>query len=224
MMSLRPPSLLLKRVLSRPTLTRNWLSTASESKLVPINEDSNVDYDYSFFESELENSLVMHHGKRPRFRNRPKFKSPRKRASKLLDELNKEAVAASIERNKPVLSTPFRVGDAIEIQHVDQGGVHSKQTDKMRGVVLGRVNRGLNSSVYIRDVVFGEPIDRKIHLHSPLLKNLKVLEENFVFKGKKKVKRAKLYYLRNRLPTGTCRSVVFVCSCAMFDRDNFCPD
>eukprot|EP00957_Ditylum_brightwellii_P082911 6304080-Ditylum_brightwellii.AAC.1 len=37
-------------------------------------------------------------------------------------------------------------------------------------------------------------------LHSPLLKSLKVLEKNFVHKGKKKVKRAKLYYLRDRLP------------------------
>jgi large subunit ribosomal protein L19 len=146
---------------------------------------------------------MMHHGKRPRFRGNPKFKSPRKRASGLLDMLNKEHVEKSIHDNPLVWKTEFRVGDAIEILYVDQGGISSNLKDKMRGVVLGKVNRGLNTSVYIRDVVYGEPIDRKIHLHSPLFKSLTVLEENFVFKKRKKVKRAKLYYLRERLPTFT---------------------
>mmetsp|Transcript_9865 Transcript_9865/g.13962 ORF Transcript_9865/g.13962 Transcript_9865/m.13962 type:complete len:195 (-) Transcript_9865:274-858(-) len=133
----------------------------------------------------------------------PKFESPRKRANKMFNAINKEAVEKSRRNQANVLQVPFRVGDAIEISMVGQGGVKSKDIDKMRGVVLGRVNRGLGSSVHIRDVVFGEPIDRKIALHSPLLRSLKVLEKNFVFKGKRKVKRAKLYYLRDRLPQET---------------------
>ena len=105
-------------------------------------------------------------------------------------------------RERIKFQVPFRVGDSIEITTVSQGGISSSEIEKIRGVVLGRVNRGLGSGVYIRDVVFGEPIDRKIPLHSPLLKFIKVLEEHFVFKGKRKVKRAKLYYLRHRLPQG----------------------
>uniref|UniRef100_A0A6S8Z0T6 50S ribosomal protein L19, chloroplastic n=1 Tax=Ditylum brightwellii TaxID=49249 RepID=A0A6S8Z0T6_9STRA len=137
-------------------------------------------------------------------RRPPKFKSPRKRASKLFHELNVEAVDKSAESNPNVLKVPFRVGDAIEIEMVSMGGVNSSaNVDKLRGVVLGRSNRGLGSSVQIRDVMYGEPIDRQIMLHSPLLKSLKVLEKNFVHKGKKKVKRAKLYYLRDRLPVET---------------------
>jgi len=199
MLLLRQPSLLLSRTLRcRPV--GQWLSTAVGNDVITNNNDYEVN---SPFLSQLDDALTLHHGKRPRFRGKPKFKSPRKRASKLLDELNKEAVSQSSEKNAAVLKTNFRVGDAIEIQYIDQGGIHSKQQDKMRGVVLGKVNRGLNTSVYLRDVVFGEPIDRKIHLHSPLLKSLNVLEENFVFKKKKRVKRAKLYYLRDRLPTET---------------------
>lgn len=86
---------------------------------------------------------------------------------------------------------------------VAQGGVNSSSTEKVRGVVLGMTKRQLGTGVYLRDVVFGEPIDRKIPLYSPLLKNITVLEENFVFKKKRKIKRAKLYYLRDRLPQET---------------------
>ena len=72
---------------------------------------------------------------------------------------------------------------------VNQGGVNptdgvEQDIDKIRGVVLGIVNRGLGSSVLIRDVVYGLPIERKIPLHSPMVKDLKILERNFVFKGK----------------------------------------
>lgn len=212
MMSLRP--FLLDRVLRRTGhATGRWLSSTNTNtgSDVIVNREEDFTVDDTLFLSQMDDALTMHHGKRPRFRGKPKFKSPRKRASSLLDKLNKEAVEISKRGNPAVLETPFRVGDAIEIQYIDQGGVNSKQVDKMRGVVLGRVNRGLNSAVYIRDVVFGEPIDRKIHLHSPLLKSLKVLEENFVFKKKKRVKRAKLYYLRDRLPAGMYRfSCVYV--------------
>eukprot|EP00339_Tiarina_fusa_P030066 CAMPEP_0117061526 /NCGR_PEP_ID=MMETSP0472-20121206/42826_1 /TAXON_ID=693140 ORGANISM="Tiarina fusus, Strain LIS" /NCGR_SAMPLE_ID=MMETSP0472 /ASSEMBLY_ACC=CAM_ASM_000603 /LENGTH=159 /DNA_ID=CAMNT_0004780223 /DNA_START=178 /DNA_END=657 /DNA_ORIENTATION=- len=148
----------------------------------------------------------LHHGKRPRHRGYKKFKSPRKRASKLLADLNAEAVEKSKGENPAIWKEHFRVGDALELQMVSQGGVHAKEgddsqeIDKIRGVVLGIVNRGLGSSVLLRDVVYGLPVERKIPLHSPMIKDAKILERNFVFKGKKKVKRAKLYYLRDRNP------------------------
>ncbi|EEC51891.1 predicted protein, partial [Phaeodactylum tricornutum CCAP 1055/1] len=91
-----------------------------------------------------------------------------------------------------------RVGDAIEIEMVSDGGVKSDDTDLIRGVVIGITRRALDTTVLLRDVVFGEPIERRVPLHSPLLRSLKVLEENFIYKGKRKVKRAKLYFLRDR--------------------------
>lgn len=134
---------------------------------------------------------------------REKFVSPRKHANKMFALINEEAISKSKESRPDVHDVPFRVGDSIEMTMVSEGGVNSDKLEKIRGVVLGRINRGLGSSCYIRDVVFGEPIDRKIPLHSPMLKSIKVLEQNFVFKGKRKVKRAKLYYLRDRLPQET---------------------
>ena len=144
------------------------------------------------------------HDERPK----PKFKNPRKRASKLLHTLQTEAVAKSKESNPEVWEVPFKVGDAVELEVLDSGGVdnpQNKKYDKIRGVVLGRENKGLDTAIYLKDVLFGEHVERKVKLHSPMVKTLKVLEEGFVNKGKKKgrrVKRAKLYYLRDMKPEG----------------------
>jgi large subunit ribosomal protein L19 len=144
----------------------------------------------------------LHHGKRPRFRDYVKFKSPRKRASKLYSEIVQEAIQKSKEAKPKVWNTPFRVGDAIEIEAVEEGGINATSTEKIRGVVLGIFRKGLDHSVLIRDVVFGEPVETRVPLHSPLLRSVKILENNFVHKGKKKIKRAKLYYLSERNPLG----------------------
>jgi large subunit ribosomal protein L19 len=149
-----------------------------------------------------EDRPFLHHGLRPRYRNKPKFKSPQKRASKLLHELTTETVQKYTAAKPAVWETDFRVGDAVELDVVTQGGINSDKLEKMRGVVLGIFKKQLDTSILIRDVLYGEPIERRIPLHSPLVKSLKVLERNFVFKGKKKVKRAKLYYLSDRNPLG----------------------
>jgi len=131
---------------------------------------------------------------------KPKLKNPRKRASKLFHSLQNELIEESIEKNPSVLKVPFSVGDAVELKRVYEGGVNGTRLETIRGVVLGRINRGLATSIYVLDFLWGQRVERKIPLHSPLLKSLKVLEKNFVYKGKRKVKRAKLYYLRERNP------------------------
>ena len=147
---------------------------------------------------------------------KPKFKNPRKRASKLLNILQTEAVAKSKESKPDVWGVPFKVGDAVELEVLDSGGVDNPKNnkfDKIRGVILGRENKGLDTAIYLRDVLYGEPVERKIKLHSPMVKTMKVLEEGFVNKGKKKgrrVKRAKLYYLRDLKPE--CKSSPFLCA------------
>jgi large subunit ribosomal protein L19 len=139
---------------------------------------------------------------------KPKFKNPRKRASKLLNILQTEAVAKGKESKPEVWEVPFKVGDAVELEVLEDGGVDNvknKKLEKIRGVVLGRENKGLDTSIYLKDVLFGEHVERKVKLHSPMVKTLKVLEEGFVNKGKKKgkrIKRAKLYYLRDMKPEG----------------------
>jgi large subunit ribosomal protein L19 len=147
----------------------------------------------------------LHHGTRLRNRTNPKFKSPRKRATGLMNLLRAEMIASSRSTKPDVFDTNFRVGDAIEATVVSPNGgsVATGKTEKVRGVVLGIFRKGLDHSVLIRDVVYGEPVERRLLLHSPLLKSIRILESNFVHKGKRKVKRAKLYYLRDRNPLGT---------------------
>jgi large subunit ribosomal protein L19 len=140
----------------------------------------------------------LHHKKRPRYRDYVKFKSPRKRASGLLTELQKETVQKSKEAKPEVFGTEFSVGDSIELQVIEQGGVGSSEKRKVRGVVIAKYNKGMDTSVLIRDVLFGTPVERLLPLHSPLVKSLRLLEKNFVYKGRRKVKRAKLYFLRER--------------------------
>jgi large subunit ribosomal protein L19 len=150
-----------------------------------------------------EDMPFLHFGHRPRFRDREKFKSPRKRASMLLGDLNAEAIAKSKESKPKVWETQFEVGDAIEIEHALEGGKNAKKTEKVRGVVIGRYRKGLDESIIIQDVLFGEMVKKRIPLHSPMLRSLRVLEKNFVYKGKRHVRRAKLYFLWDRKPEST---------------------
>lgn len=151
-----------------------------------------------------EDMPFFHHGKRPRFRNYEKFKSPRKRAAILLNQIQNEEIEKSKAAKPMVWRTPFRVGDAIEIKQITHGGVNSPIYEKVRGVVIGIFRKRLDTSVLIRDILYGEPVERRVQLYSPLLLSLTVLERNFVHKGRRKVKRAKLYYLRGRNPVGKC--------------------
>ena len=152
---------------------------------------------------DVDRMRFVHHGHRPRYRDNGKHKSPRKKSRKLFWELNKEACEKSKEANPTIWQETIRVGDSLELNMISQGGLkesEKQELEKIRGVVLGIVKRGLGSSLILRDVVYGLPIERRIPMFSPMIKGAKVLERNFIFKGKKKVKRSKLYYLRERNP------------------------
>jgi len=105
----------------------------------------------------------------------------------------------------------------------------SSRVQRVKGVVLARRNRGTGSSFVIRNVslpllscregspfwtnigvivccgqhIGGYGYEQKIFLHSPLLQSVKVLQEAFIHKGKKRVRRAKLFYLREKAPSFT---------------------
>ena len=100
----------------------------------------------------------------------------------------------------------YAAGDAIEIvltTHFSAGSLREGE-QKVRGVVLGRVNKGFGgTSVLIRDVINGTVVERQLPLHSPTVKSVKVLQKNFI-RTKKKYRRAKLFHLRD-LPDNVCR-------------------
>src|SRR5690349_24346302 len=59
------------------------------------------------------------------------------------------------------------------------------------GVCIGRAGRGLNESFTVRKISYGEGVERVFPLYSPMIDSIKVVRRG-------KVRRAKLYYLRDR--------------------------
>ncbi|MEA3291447.1 MAG: 50S ribosomal protein L19 [Pseudomonadota bacterium] len=84
----------------------------------------------------------------------------------------------------------FGPGDTVKVQ------VRVKEGDRERlqafeGTVIAKKNRGLNSSFTVRKVSSGEGVERVFQTHSPLIADIEV-------KRRGAVRRAKLYYLRER--------------------------
>jgi large subunit ribosomal protein L19 len=84
----------------------------------------------------------------------------------------------------------FAPGDTVVVQvRVKEG--NRERLQAYEGVVVARRNRGLNSSFTVRKVSHGEGVERVFPLHSPTVAEVKV-------KRRGDVRRAKLYYLRDR--------------------------
>jgi large subunit ribosomal protein L19 len=84
----------------------------------------------------------------------------------------------------------FGAGDTVEVQvRVREG--NRERLQAFEGVVIARKNRGLNSSFTVRKISYGEGVERVFQTHSPLISKITV-------KRRGDVRRAKLYYLRDR--------------------------
>ena len=84
----------------------------------------------------------------------------------------------------------FSPGDTVVVQV----RVHEGQRQRLQafeGVVIAKRNRGLNSSFTVRKISHGEGVERVFQTHSPMIAGLTV-------KRRGDVRRAKLYYLRQR--------------------------
>jgi len=85
---------------------------------------------------------------------------------------------------------PFRVGDTIKVS------MRIKEGDKERvqafeGIVIGRRGSGIRETFTVRKVSYGIGVEKIFPLHSPLINKIEVVKSG-------DVRRAKLYYLRNR--------------------------
>lgn len=103
----------------------------------------------------------------------------------LIQTLEQEEIA---RLNKEI--PPFAPGDTVIVSvNVIEGT--RKRVQAYEGVVIARRNRGLNSSFIVRKVSNGEGVERTFPLYSPLIAKIEV-------KRRGDVRRAKLYYLRDR--------------------------
>ncbi|AFY40552.1 LSU ribosomal protein L19P [[Leptolyngbya] sp. PCC 7376] len=110
--------------------------------------------------------------------------------------MNAEAIINSIESEhlKGDLPTIY-VGDTVRV------GVKIKEGNKERvqpyeGTVIAMRNGGINETITVRKIFQGVGVERVFLLHSPLVDNIKVMRRG-------KVRRAKLYYLRDRVGKAT---------------------
>ncbi|MDP3372361.1 MAG: 50S ribosomal protein L19 [Candidatus Paracaedibacteraceae bacterium] len=83
----------------------------------------------------------------------------------------------------------FRAGDTVRV-HVKVVEGERERIQPYEGVVLGRKNRGINSSFRVRKLSYGEGVERVFPLYSPNIR-IEVIRHGDVC-------RAKLYYLRGR--------------------------
>ena len=106
---------------------------------------------------------------------------------KNIEDINKAAIQ-KITANKKI--TEFSPGDTIKVGVKIVEGKRER-IQYFEGVCIGKKNRGLNSSFTVRKISFGEGVERTFALYSPIVDTIKVVRSG-------KVRRAKLYYLRDR--------------------------
>ena len=85
---------------------------------------------------------------------------------------------------------PFSPGDTVVVQVKVKEGTRER-LQAYEGVVIAKRNRGLNSSFIVRKISSGEGVERTFQTYSPLVAAIEI-------KRRGDVRRAKLYYLRER--------------------------
>lgn len=102
--------------------------------------------------------------------------------SNIIEELERE----QMQREIP----DFAPGDTVVVQVKVKEG-NRERLQAFEGVVIARRNRGLNSAFTVRKMSHGEGVERVFQTYSPAIADIQV-------KRKGDVRRAKLYYLRDR--------------------------
>ena len=106
---------------------------------------------------------------------------------KTIEEINQSKVKKIIsERKHP----EFFPGDIVKVGvRITEG--KRDRIQYFEGVCIAKKNRDINSSFTVRKISFGEGVERTFALYSPIVDTIKVVRSG-------KVRRAKLYYLRDR--------------------------
>lgn len=103
---------------------------------------------------------------------------------------NKHPLVQQIEQSQLKEHPSFAPGDTVVVKVRVQEG-DKERLQAFEGVVIAKRNRGLNSSFTVRKISSGVGVERAFQLHSPIIGGIEV-------KRRGDVRRAKLYYLRER--------------------------
>ena len=106
---------------------------------------------------------------------------------KNIEEINKASVNKILAKKK---IPEFFPGDTVKIGvRIVEG--KRERIQYFEGVCIAKKNRNINSSFTVRKISFGEGVERTFALYSPIIGSIKVIRSG-------DVRRAKLFYLRNR--------------------------
>ncbi|MGM0844577.1 MAG: 50S ribosomal protein L19 [Bacillota bacterium] len=100
---------------------------------------------------------------------------------KLIDEITKEQLRSDLPS--------FRPGDTVRV-HVNIVEGTRERIQVFEGVVIGRRGGGISETFTVRKISYGVGVERTFPVHTPKIAKLEVIRRG-------KVRRAKLYYLRN---------------------------
>ena len=106
---------------------------------------------------------------------------------KNIEDINRETVKKILSSKK---IADFSPGDTIKVGvKIIEG--KRERIQYFEGVCIAKKNRDINSSFTVRKISFGEGVERTFALYSPNVSSIKIVRSG-------KVRRAKLYYLRDR--------------------------
>ncbi|MBD2313034.1 50S ribosomal protein L19 [Desertifilum sp. FACHB-1129] len=110
--------------------------------------------------------------------------------------MHAQEVIRSIEAEQLKSDLPtIYIGDTVRVGvRIREGG--KERTQPYEGTVIARRNSGINETITVRRIFQGVGVERVFLLHSPRVADIKVLR-------RAKVRRAKLYYLRDRIGKAT---------------------
>ncbi|KAF8096239.1 hypothetical protein N665_0313s0011 [Sinapis alba] len=113
---------------------------------------------------------------------------PRTKLGDVMGILNQKAIDVS-EKVRPV--PEIRTGDIVEIKlEVPE---NRRRLSIYKGIVMSRQNAGIHTTIRIRRIIAGIGVEIVFPIYSPNIKEIKVVSH-------RKVRRARLYYLRDKLP------------------------
>ena len=110
--------------------------------------------------------------------------------------MNAEQVIRSLEAEHLKTDLPdIYVGDTVRVGvRIKEGG--KERVQPYEGTVIAMRNGGINKSITVRRIFQGVGVERVFLLHAPRVANIKILRRG-------KARRAKLYYLRDRVGKAT---------------------
>ena len=103
----------------------------------------------------------------------------------IIEQLDREQIAR-LGKQVP----DFQPGDTVQVNVKVVEGERTR-VQAYEGVCIARSGGGLNESFTVRKISYGEGVERVFPVHSPMIDSIKVVRRG-------KVRRAKLYYLRDR--------------------------